>query len=328
MRFVLSILITGLLASAQAPKKVQVKPGGKPTVGGPAATTPAAEPKDAPLDMKKVEAMIRHIEGWTSQLQIKFDNKPSTYLPGFTEIAATVIYNGQEVLQRQFFASKDGKVIRGSVHDINQHPFQADLDKIKTELQPSFGTPGAKVVIAIYSDFQCPACRQEAKEIRDNLMKEFPTEARVYYKDFPLTLLHPWSMTAAIAGKCVFRMNPSAFWEYHDWIFDKQAEITNDNIQSKIVEWASSKGLDTLQLTRCIESRATEKDVRASIAEGLSLGIDRTPTVFVNGRKIEATAWQQLANLIRYELDYQKTAVNPAGEKCCEVQIPGMVKQK
>jgi protein-disulfide isomerase len=192
-------------------------------------------------------------------------------------------------------------------------------------LQPSFGTPGAPVTLVVFSDFECPFCRDEAKIIRENIQKEFGNDVRVYYKEFPLVMIHPWAMKSAVAGRCVFRANPALFWDYHDWIFDKQPEMTPDNVQSKIIEWAGTKGLDTLQLGRCIDTSATEPEVRKNMAEGLSLGVDRTPTMFLNGRLVEAGQWDQLKGRIAFELGYQKTAKN-AGEKCCEVTIPGVVK--
>jgi len=84
----------------------------------------------------------------------------------------------------------------------------------------------------------------------------------------------------------------------------------------------TAKDLDGMQLGRCIDSKATEADVDASIAQGKSLNVDATPTMFVNGRRLVGNyPWQNLKQLIEGELNYQKTAQN-AGEKCCELKIP------
>ena len=77
--------------------------------------------------------------------------------------------------------------------------------------------------------------------LRENLLKTYPKEVRLYFKDFPIDQIHPWARPAAIAGRCVFRQNPQAFWDYHDWIFDKQAEITPENLRAKVMEWAAAK---------------------------------------------------------------------------------------
>ena len=62
----------------------------------------------------------------------------------------------------------------------------------------------------------------------------FPTQVRVYFKDFPLEPIHPWAKPAAIAGRCVFRQKPAAFWDFHDWIFEHQGEITVENLKDKV----------------------------------------------------------------------------------------------
>ena len=114
-----------------------------------------------------------------------------------------------------FLVSKDGsKILQATVYDVNSNPFKPDLDKLKTEFQPSFGTPGAPVVLVAFSDFECPVCKTEATMLRQNLLTAYPTQVRLYFKDFPLESIHPWAKPAAIAGRCVFRQNPSSFWSY------------------------------------------------------------------------------------------------------------------
>jgi protein-disulfide isomerase len=141
--------------------------------------------------------------------------------------------------------------------------------------------------------------------------------------DFPLDSMHPWAKPAAIAGQCVFKQDADVFWEYHDWIFEHQAEITPDNLVPKIMEFVKDKKVDSLQLSRCIESKATEPEVDKTIAQGKSLDVSSTPTIFVNGRKLPgAIDWPDLKRIIDYEIQYQKTAKN-AGEDCgCEVKLP------
>ncbi len=316
-RILVSFTLAALIAAAQ----ITIKPGAA-AVGAPAASN-----KKSTFDRAAVGEYVKTIEMWPKDLELKIgDPKPSAYLPGFQEFTVGAIYQGNEVLQRQYYMSADGqRFVQGNVFMLSKHPFQRNIDKLKTDLMPSFGTPGAPVTLVVFSDFQCPFCREEAKTIREQLPKEFPSEVRIYYKEFPLTSIHPWAMKSAVAGRCVFRANPEAFWDYHDWIFDKQAEITAENVTSKILEWAGVKGLDALALTRCMETSATEPEVRKNMAEGLSLGVDRTPTMFLNGRPLEGMQWEQLKARIAFELGYQKTAKN-AGEKCCEVTIPGVVK--
>jgi len=275
------------------------------------------------LDKATLEAYVRHLFVMGPQIQIQVeDPKPST-LPGFVEV--TVRASAGNVSQSfPFYVSKDGqKILQGNVYDIAQNPYKPELDKLKTELQPSFGAPGAPVVIVEFSDFQCSFCKDEAKVLRTNIASSYPKQVRVYFKDFPLEQIHPWAKSAAIAGRCIFRQNAAAFWDYHDWIFEHQAEITPENLKTKVLEFAKGREIDALQLGRCLDTQATESEVTKNIAEARSLGVNSTPTLFINGRRLVGkTDWPTLRSIIDYEIDYQKTARN-AGEDCgCEVKLP------
>ena len=287
--------------------------------------TPAPKAPATPTALDKVtlEQYVRHMFVWPAQ-QVKVvvaDPKPSASLPGFQEVTVTASA-GQASQAVTFFVTADGKrIVQGNVYDVTQSPFQGDLGKIKTDLQPSFGEAGAPVVIVVYSDFQCGFCKEEGKVLRETVAKEYPNQVRVYFKDFPLEQIHPWAKPAAIAGRCIFRQKPAAFWDYHDWIFGVQGEITQDNLRAKVDEFAKTKGLEPIQLGSCIEGKATEAEVDRSMAEARSLGINSTPTMFINGRRVVGNVpWQQLKSIIDHEVEWAKT--HGGGEKCCEVKIP------
>ena len=127
-----------------------------------------------------------------------------------------------------------------------------------------------------------------AKTLRDNLMKDYPTEVRAYFFDFPLETLHPWAKQASIDGRCIFRQSVSAFWDYHDWIFENQGEVTADNLKAKVIEFGKTKDkdVDMGQLNSCMDTRATEADVNKTQALGHLLEVNQTPTMFVNGRRL------------------------------------------
>jgi protein-disulfide isomerase len=285
----------------------------------------AAPSKVSALDKPALEVYLRHLFVWPAPIQLTIDDPKPGPMAGFYEVKVQGA-SGNQSQEETFYVSHDGqKIVRGVVYDINQNPFKEELDKIKTDLQPSFGTPGAPVVIAEFSDFECPYCKELAKTLRDNLLKTYPAEVRAYFFDFPLEQMHPWAKPAALAGRCIFRQSVSAFWDYHDWIFSNQADITPDNFKAKAMEFAKTKDkdVDSAQLTACIDSRATEAEVEKSRALGRSLAINQTPTIFINGRRLAgATAWSDLKYIIDYEIGYQKIARN-AGEDCgCDVRLP------
>jgi protein-disulfide isomerase len=274
------------------------------------------------LDKSTMEQYVRHLFVWGPQIQVNVaDPKPAADLPGYKEVMVTATA-GQASQEEIFFVSNDGKrIIRGTVYDVAKNPFDADKEKLKTDMQPSFGAPGAPVVAVVFSDFQCGYCQQEAKILRQNVASTFPDQVRVVFKDYPLEPIHPWAKSAAIAGRCIFRQKPATFWEYHDWIFERQAEITVENLKDKVAEWAKTKTLEPIQLAACMENKATEAEVTRSQTEGRALGVNSTPTTFVNGRRLVGNvSWAQLKQIVDHELEYQKK--HSSAEKCCEVTIP------
>ena len=217
------------------------------------------------FDKATLEAYLRHVELWVPGVTVKIDDaKESKELPGFLDVAVHLSYNGATPPELHYFMSKDGKkIFKADVYDINKSPFQANIDKLDVKGAPTLGPPAAPVAIVVFSDFQCPMCRQEAEVIHKQITEAFPTQVRVYFRDFPLESLHNWAKPAAIAGRCVYKLNPAAFWDFHDWIYENQSYIGLDNLNSKLQGFATTKGLDGMQLSRCIEGKVTEPEVKA-----------------------------------------------------------------
>ena len=81
-----------------------------------------------------------------------------------------------------------------------------------------------------------------ADVFRKQLATAYADKVHVYFEDFPLETIHPWARTAAIAGRCLYRDNSAAFWQFHDWIYENQASVTVENISSKLQDFAKEKG--------------------------------------------------------------------------------------
>src|SRR5689334_9745418 len=286
----------------------------------------------ANLDKAALEAYLRHAELWIPQVTVKIDDpQPSAYLPGFSEVAVHLSYQGQ-TKDEHYFVSQNGKsIIKGDVYDLSKSPFQSALDRIKTDGQPSYGKAGAPVTIVVFGDFQCPLCKSEAEVMRKNLVQTFPDKVQVYFKDFPLESIHPWARAASNAGRCIYKQDPQAFWKYHDWIYESQESVTPETLNSKVMTWAGTAGVDAIQLGRCVEGKVTDKEVAQNMAEGRALGLDATPTTFINGRKlVGAMQWEILQQLVSLEIDHQAAVAKTAAkcEETCVVNIPTLAGKK
>lgn len=287
-----------------------------------------AEPQKSALDKATLAAYVRHLMVYGPQINVAVDNPKPSSIPGFWQVDVHASMN-QAKQDLTFYVSKDGqKILQGSVYDVKNNPFKEDLDRLKTDLQPGTGKAGAPVVLVEFSDFQCAYCKQEAQVLRQNLASAYPEQVRLYFVDRPIEQVHPWARAAAVAGRCIYKQNSNAFWEYHDWIFEHQGEITAENLAAKVLEFAKTKDkeIDALQLSRCMETKATDAEVAKEIALAESLHVESTPTLFINGRRrVGSQDWPTLRTIIDFEIEYQKTAHN-AGEDCgCELKlgVPG-----
>ena len=304
-----------------------------------ALTAQSTTPQKSALDKATMEAYLRYAELWIPQVSVKIDDpKPSAKLDGFYDVNVHLTFNGS-TKDESYYVSKDGKnIIKGETYDVRTSPFQNNLDLLKTDGQPSYGAgAGAAVNLVVFSDFQCPYCQKEELDLRKNIPAAFADKVRVTFVDFPLTSIHPWAMKGSIAGRCTNRVNPAAFWDYHDWVYTNQKDITLENFDSKFQEYAKSKGLDTLQLGRCMDDKTSAADVDKSIALGHQLGISATPTLFINGRKLEGgVEWNVLQQLLQIEIDHKtaenKTMASATSKKeddsCCTVEIPQIAPKK
>jgi protein-disulfide isomerase len=289
-------------------------------------------PKSA-LDKPTMEAYLRYAELWIPQVTVKIDDpKPSAALEGFYDVTVHLTFNGS-TKDESYYVSKDGKnIVKGETYNVRISPFQSNLDLLKVDQQPSYGAgPGTPVNLIVFSDFQCPYCQKEELDLRKNLPPAFGDKVRVTFVDFPLTSIHPWAMKGSIAGRCAYHNSPAAFWDYHDWVYASQKDITLENFDAKFQEYAKGKGLDSLQLGRCMDDKASAAEVEKAMDLGHKLAISATPTLFINGRKLEGgIEWNVLQQLLQIEIDHKTAEVKTMAaatpkkedESCCTVEIP------
>ena len=317
--FLILLACAAALAGQQASNKKSEK----------SATRSPAPAKPSALDKTTMENYVRHLQIWDRSITVQVaDPKPAPF-PGFYEIGIHA-FKDKASQDLTFYVSADGKhIIQGSHYETAENPYKPELDKLKSisaANTPNYGTTGAPVVIVEFSDFECPFCRDEAKSLRTNVLKDYPKEVHLYHLDMPIESIHPWARAAAIGGHCIYRQNSGAFWDYYDWIYQHQGDITADNLKARILEWAATKSnIDSLQLGRCMDNRETEADIDQSVAQAKSLDINSTPTFFVNGRRLSgAIEWANMKRVIDEEIEYQKTAKN-AGEDCgCSMTLPSV----
>jgi protein-disulfide isomerase len=163
------------------------------------------------------------------------------------------------------------------------------------------GSTDAPVTIVEFSDFECGHCAVFHASL-DDVLPRFGQTVRVIFRHFPLDpscnpsvsgQVHPGACLAAVAAECAGEQ--SKFWQYHNLLFENQQHLD----RQFLIGYASRLGLDVPRFTACLGSLEARARVERDAKAGAQLGIDSTPTVFINGRAIRgALAADKLMNAI------------------------------
>lgn len=146
------------------------------------------------------------------------------------------------------------------------------------------GEATASATLVEYSDFQCPACAVYYPVIKQ-INKDFKGKIRFVYRYFPLRTTHKNAEISSIAAEAAGRQNK--FWEMHDLLFENQNEWSNlADPREKFTEYAKFIGLDMDKFQNDLNSKEIKNRVEADYQNGLSLGVNATPTFFLNDQKI------------------------------------------
>lgn len=263
----------------------------------------ASNAATVPLDKQKIESYLRYAEGFNSSVKFAIDDPAPTPIPGYYRLVVHLSM-GESKQDKVYYLNSDGNLlITGPIWDLNRNPFSETLHQLPST-GPSFGPQNAKIKIVVFSDFECPYCREFARTLRDNIPQKYPKDVKVIFEDFPIDSLHPWARAAAEASHCLSDGNTELFWAYHDWIFQHQGEINVGNLRDKIIDFAKEHNVDAAKLGTCLDTHATKAEVEASLHIGRELGIEKTPTFYLNGREVPgALAWPALNTLIQMELN-------------------------
>jgi protein-disulfide isomerase len=150
----------------------------------------------------------------------------------------------------------------------------------------TMGNPEAPVTIQAWEDFMCPACRQWTATVEPQLIEDYikPGQVRLEFHQFPLSIHAPGAEMGAMASLCANDQN--AFWPYHNRLFPAQDQGQAGFTIDALVRYADELGLDSRALMDCMSSQKYRSDVTASGNEAISLGLNATPSILVNGTKI------------------------------------------
>ena len=154
---------------------------------------------------------------------------------------------------------------------------QPPIAEVAIDGAPTRGPENAPVTLVEFSDFQCPYCGR-VQSVLQQISETYKDQVKLVYKDFPLPQLHPQAPKAAEAARCAREQDK--YWDYHDRLFKDAKDLTSD----KLKRYAADLQLDTAAFDACLDSGKYAAAVRKDMAQGAQLGVNSTPSFFVNGR--------------------------------------------
>ncbi len=160
---------------------------------------------------------------------------------------------------------------------------------------PSLGDPKAPVTIVEFADYECPFCATVEPELR-RVLADRPGKVRLVFQAFPLSI-HPNALAASQAALCAGEQG--RFWEMHERLWKSRDALGAADLRAH----ARALGLDGARFDACLASGRTAPAVEESRRLGEALGLESTPTLFVNGRMlVGAQPAGKLERLVDYEL--------------------------
>ena len=253
----------------------------------------SAQSAPSAVDLR-IERQVRSYYSIPADVKILVSAPKPSQFPSFDALTIT-FDRGEKKQDFEFLLSKDDKtLIRLTRFDLNQDPYAELMRKINVGGRPTRGNKNAKVVAVNYDDFECPFCSHMHQTLFPELLKEYGDRVEFIYKDFPLVEIHPWALHAAVDANCVAAQSPEAYWDFADYIHANQQSVNKvkdrDAEFSELDRVAMLEGqqhsLDAGKLESCVKAQ-NDDAVKASMKEAETLGVEATPTLFVNGEKLD-----------------------------------------
>jgi protein-disulfide isomerase len=255
--------------------------------------------------------------------------KPSEW-PNYDALTIT-FDNGTKKQNLEFLLSRDGNtLLHLTKMDISKDPYAEVMKKIDLTGRPTRGNKDAKVVVVNYDDFQCPFCSQMHQTLFPQLLKEYADRVMIVYKDYPLAEIHPWAIHAAVNANCLGAQSVDAYWNFADYMHAHQKDVNTEKgreaqfaaLDRLTLEQGQKQNLDAAKLQACVTAQNADA-VNASVKEGDQVGVEATPTLFINGQKADgARSVDEVRALL--DLALEQAGVQPAHPGAVPAKAPSL----
>lgn len=196
----------------------------------------------------------------------------------FAQLKGQIIEYLSGIDQRKREAAFADRLRKGASVSIFLRTPEPPVFSISTDDQPSKGSASAQVTIVEFTDFECPSCAR-MQPVLEEIVNEYRDKVRLVVKDYPLAQ-HARAAKAAEAAEAA--REQGKYWEYIAILFQNQSALGVDSLK----EYASRLGLDRKRFDESLDSGRYAERVQQDIKDGYRLGLNATPTIFINGRLV------------------------------------------
>jgi protein-disulfide isomerase len=220
-----------------------------------------------------------------------------------------------QIAQLSFFTLPDGKwLVADQLLPFGSKPFENYREILKAgAVGPSQGGASKDLELVEFSDFECPHCK-EAQPVIQKLLADYPS-AHFVHQDFPLVQIHPVALKAALHGYCVSKLGGNeAFFKFSDALFANQAGLTPETADATLRDAVTKAGQDPQKIAACSTTPEAKAAIDASRALGEKVGVNQTPTLYVNGRALPVNGipYEMLQKIIEFQAKLDGVALQPA----------------
>ena len=152
---------------------------------------------------------------------------------------------------------------------------------------PTMGAAKPEVTVIEFSDFECPSCQHAAGYLKP-ILARFGDKVRYIRYDLPLVTAHPWALSAAIAGRAVYRQKPEVFWDYKKAVYENQDKLNAFIIDEFARGFAQDHDLDLAKYDADVASDDLKAQILKGAGRALSNDIRATPSYMINGALVDA----------------------------------------
>src|ERR1700728_5150441 len=308
----------------QAPAAPQPPGAGRPAAPAAPAETAAPFPPVDPANFtatsptkQTVEEFLKAYWGYDTSRTWQVQAILPTPAQGVSHVIVLVKGSGpkEQTAQLAFFTLPDGKfLVADSLLPFGSKPFQGYREILQAGATgPSQGGASKALEIVEFSDFECPHCK-EAQPTIAKLLADYPS-AHFVFQDFPLTQVHDQAFKASTHGYCVAKAGGNeAFFKFSDALFENQAGLTPATADATLKDAETKAGQDPVKIAACAATPAAKDAIDASLALGAKVGVNSTPTIFINGRGLPAVGipYPMLQKIIEFQAQLDGVPLPPA----------------